>query len=499
MTSFQIFKSLVHQGWLGFRRAHYFQRSMGIKALMFFVAIVFLWYAYLLGMMLPSLLQQIFPDKEAHEAFFSIWLYAYAADLTMRLFLQKLPKQLIQSYLTLPVGKSTLAGYILARSWFSIYNLYLFALLIPFYKTALQYPLSGQAFWLAILGSTLLAGINHAIITWAKTWPSRTMATMLPVFLIALTALFGIVINPSQFMAFSEQVGKAFISGNIWVFTFPAAIIGLLQYLSHRGLCNSFYDWSGTTNARVHTGASFPEQLFARVPVYGLFWQLEWRLITRNKRSKGGLRQWPLVIIGLPLFFYFDPFDNASMYTYLLVMVAGGYGFFHLQYTFSWESRFFDLIASRQTDIHEFVRAKYYFYLALGLLQILPVLIILLFFRPDLAGFLAGMFLYVTGPVFAFLMHTGIGSSTRIDPNKRASFNFEGTSGTLFVVVFVSMFSVIILMGLAYMLPLATTTGLALLTGGSGLIFILLHKVWIKAIAKQFLRKKYHNLTKYRG
>ncbi len=499
MTSFQIFRTLMHQGWLSFRRAHYFERSMGIKALMAFVAIVFLWYAYLLGLMLPSLLQQIFPDKEAHEAFFAIWLYIYAADLTMRLFMQKLPKQLIQSYLSLPVSRNTLAGYILARSWFNIYNICLFALLIPFYKSVLHHPLPDQAFWLAILASILLAGVNHAIIIWAKAWPFRIAAIMLPVLLIAGTGLFGIAINPPLFMAFSEQAGKAFISGNGWAFILPALIIGIFQYLSHRGLCTSFYDWAGTTTVRVRSRASFLERIFARVPVYGLFWELEWRLIKRNKRSVGGLRQWPLVIIGLPLFFYFDPFDNASMYMYLLVMVAGGYGYFHLQYTFSWESRFFDLIASRQTDLHAFIRAKYYFYLAMGLLQILPVLLLLVFLRPDLVWPLAGMFLYVTGPVFAFMMHTGIGSSTRIDPNKRASFNFEGTSGTLFLVVFVSMFSVVVLMGLAYFLPLAKETGLALLTAGLGLMFILLHKVWIKAIEQKFLRRKYHNLNKYRG
>ena len=497
MTSYNIQKILLQHGWLSFRRAHYFDRSMGVKVLMVFVGFIFIWYLAMAGALLPQLLGHVFPDKEPHHAFFSILLYLYAADLVTRFFVQSPPKQLISSYLPLPVSRNKLAGFILLRGWFSIFNIYLFPLLIPFFMRTLLFPVSSNAFWLALLGCFLLGSINHSLITWFKTWPGRQARITALVIFIAGAGIGG-GLYPSVFMDVSEQLGRAFIAGNPWAFMLPLAAVVFLQSLSKKGLVQSFYDWAGSGHAKAPAGSSRLEKFFARVPVFGSYWELEWKLIMRNKRASGGIRQWPLAIIGIPLFLYFAPDESSGQYIYLLVMVAGGYGFYHLQYAFSWESRFFDLIASRNTNLYRFIQAKYYFYTLMALSQILPMLILLGFAAPQMVLPMAGMFLYVTGVIFAFLFYTGVNNSTRIDPNKRASFNFEGTSGTLFMTILAAMFSVIFLMIIAFFLPFGMEESFALVTAATGLVFIMLHPKWLRATAKKFQRKKYHNLSKYR-
>ncbi len=489
---------LLHHGWLSLRRAHYFGRSMGIKLLMFFAGLIFIWYLYMVGMMLPGVLQSVFPWKPPHEAFFSLLVYIYIADLAMRLLVQKVPRQLVRAYLPLPVSRKTLASYILIRSWFSLFNFYLFALLVPLFIRTLLLPFSATAFWSALLGCFLMGGVNHALVMWIKTWPSGKIVTIAAAILIATAGVLGGVVYPGQFMDFSASIGDGFIASDPVVFMLPLMAIAMLQWISKKGLLISFYDWGGAFSSTGPAGSTRLEKRFAKVPVHGPFWELEWKLITRNRRTSAGVRQWPLVIIGVPAILYFAPGESIAQYMVMMVMIAGGYGFYHLQYSFSWESRFFDMIASRNIDVYTFILSKYYFYCLLGLLQVIPMLALLALARPEMVFPMAGMYFYVTGPVFAFLLNTGVGNSTRIDPNKKASFNLEGTSGTLFLTIFATMFSIIFLMTIAYFLPLPIETGMSLLTGLTGLVFIMLHRQWIQATAAKFNRKKYHNLNKYR-
>ncbi len=498
MTFSQQIAALLKHSWLGFRRAHYFRRSLGIRLLMVFSALLFLWYAHLLGLLMPVWLRELFPEKETREAFFSLWLFLFVADLLFRLSMQKIPRQMIRAYLHLPIRRSTLASWMLFRSWISIYNLYLVVLLLPFFRTAFLLPGDTLLFWRVLVATVLLIGFNHSLSIWVRAWLWTRPAWAVTGLVLTGGALLAAILSPPHLMQLSLRLGEAVMEGRIHAMAWPLPLILLLQSLSHRGLTGGMARFTTSASPGLAGRTSWPEGILSAVPRYGQLWELEWRLITRNKRSLSGLRQWPLFIIGLPLFFYFDPFDNASQFLYLMVMVAGGYGFFHLQYVFSWESRFFDFIASRQIDMREFIRAKYLFYVMMGLLMMLPVLLTLAFLIPEMLWPMAGIAAYAMGPVFAWLFYIGLGSSTRIDPNKRAMFNMEGSSGTLFFVVFVSMFSVLILAGVAYVLPLPDNMGLSLLTGVPGLAFMLWHPWWTAAIAAKFHRRKYSNLSKYR-
>ena len=490
-------KMLLRHTWLGFRRSHYFERSMGLKLLMLIVGFFIAGYLLLFGLFLPLILANVFPDRPPHESFFSLLWLIYAGDLMLRLFMQKPPKQLVQAYMGLPVKRRMLARFILVRSWFSLYNYYLFLILVPFYLRTLL-PISGAAFWYALLGSFLLAGINHSIVMWIKTRPGGQAKNLL--FLLPLAAIMVLLgaLYPEKLMDASRQLGLAFTSGDTLAFIIPAAIVISLQALTSRGLQRAFYEWQGEESLYIHTGTGRLDRFFSRFPEYGLYWELEWQLLTRNRRASGVLKQIPFTIIGIPLLFYFMGDEDITTYTYLFVLIAGGHGFNYLQYAYSWESRYFDWIATRQIDMHKFIRAKYYFHTGLGFLQLLPLLLILAFVNPTVIWLMAGMFFYVTGPIFAFLLNAGVKNSTRIDPNKRASFNMEGTSGTLFLTILVSMLSVIAVMIVAFFLPFSSPVNVFIVTTITGILFMIFHRSWIRTIALRFTKQKYNLLSKYR-
>ena len=491
------FKTLLLHAWLGFRRSHHFERSLGTKILIAFVGFTMLWYLFYAAMMLPRLLELLFPGKTPVDAFFSLLLYIYAGDLALRYFMQKVPRQQVQAYLHLPVKRSHLTSLMMLRSWASIYNFYLLALLIPFFFRTLYIDGEINAFWYATTGCFLLGGINNAIIMWLKTKQLKGMDIVVIVLIAALIATSALLFR-EQVHSFSEMIGQAFIQGNALAFALPLVFIGGLQTQTAKGLSQSLYALHPNAPIRQNQGTSRIEKLFHNFPAYGPYWELEWKLLNRNKRASRGFRQWPVTILLIPLMMYSGREEVINSYMILFLMFSGSYGFFHLQYVYSWESRFFDFIASRKFDIYQMILSKYYFYLVLAVLQLLVIAPVVYFLRPSMVLPMVGFMLYVTGLIFVLLFNLGIGYSTRIDPNRKAFFNTEGTSGTQFITILLIMLSYIPFAAIAFALPMDFKHATSLVFGATGLAFIATHRYWIRIIANKFIKRKYIQLKKYR-
>jgi hypothetical protein len=489
--------SILHHAWLSFRRAHYFSRGVGIRVLVGFVVLSLLWYMFLIGSALPGILQNLFPDRQPLDVFLSYLLFLYASDLSLRLFSQPIPRQGVTPYLHLPLKRSRLAALTLFRSWFSPYNIYLLALLIPFFMRTLYHPVSPQAFWFMIVGCFLLSGLSHSLGLLMKTYGkknSRSLAmfTMALVLIIVVGWVF-----QDQLMLFSGRIGQALLEGTTWVFLLLLLLIAGLQPLIRQGLEAGFYALGSQGDNRVVTSGRFVK-LFHKIPIWGPFWELEWKLLLRNKRSRQNLLQAPLM---LPVLFYlavFSPETNLTPMAPFLLLAMGSYGFIHLQYVFSWESRFFDNLATRDFDLKTAIRAKYAFYVLLAALQFLLLTPFVLIWNPAVFPYLAGIFLYATGAGFCILFYSGLANSTRFDPNQRAFFNFEGTSGTLFFVIILIFSSTIPLYIAGSILPFESPLGFSLAAGIAGLAFWAASPAWTADVFRRFQRKKYRNLSKYR-
>lgn len=494
-----MFYRLIQHAWLSFRRAHYFERSLGVKLIIGFVLLMVGIQIYNLSGVLPRLLMRTFPDTLPHITFFSFLFGIYLSDLVARYFAQNIPRHRITPYLHLPVPRGRLAGYILIRSWFSPFNFYLLVLFVPFFRMLIPHNYSWAAFWNLIIGLWLLAAVNHAILVYLKTWQGKGNLRLMAMAAIAVAGGAGIGLFPNEVMQASVQLGQAIMDGQPLAFALPVLVIIILQYLSLNALKSGIYpDISRPSSTPISTKGIL-SQSFAKVPKYGMFWDLEWKLLNRNKRSRVNLYQWPLVFpVILIVFFWFMPQEDVSSMFIILLMYSGSFGFYHLQYVYSWESRFFDFIASKKIDIKDFILAKYYFYSAMALLQFAVMLPFILIMRPGLFLTFFSLVLYSIGPVFFILFYLGIGNSTRLDANKRAHFNFEGTSGSLFMTIILVYATFIPVALIALMLPWAFMLSLLIVTALAGIAFIGTHRLWIGATARKFEQTKYKNLDKYR-
>lgn len=490
-----MFFTFLQHAWLSFRRAHYFERSLGIKLIIGFVGLTLLWYVNLIASILPDLLQRFFPESPAIEVFFSFLVFLFLSDQIIRLFGQNIPRHKIAPYLHLPVPKRKLAAYTLIRSWFSPFNIYLLVLFFPFFRRINSPDFGPGNFWLTMAGLFLLSGASHAVVIWAKTSRKKGLTTWYVGLALAAIATW---LLPEKAMEGSRQLGLALMKGH-WVPFFVAAILIItLQYLAHRNLRQS-YSLLVTPSLSKDKESGFMSRLFAKIPVYGLFWDLEWKLLNRNKRSRANVYQWPfaMVMVVAMITTSLNETTLPSFYP-ILLMFMGSFGFYHLQYIFSWESHFFDFIATRNLDMRRFIQAKYYFHAGVALLQFLLLMPFVLIVQPGISLMLLSLMLYATGPVFALLIYQGVSTSTRLDPNKKAIFNFEGTSGTLFISILLIFASLVPVAAIGLLLPWGKKISILITTGMTGLAFIITHHWWISATARKFAKKKYKNLNKYR-
>lgn len=493
-----MFLTILKHQWQSFYRAHFFQRNLAIKFFIgFFLAIVFYRLMELVAQ-LPGLMQHYLPEKPAHEWFFRYLLFLYPADLITRLAVQSVPKQAVVKYLHLPVKRSRLAFYTIIRSWFSIYNFYLLVALAPFLTQTIYQEVSVHAFWQVMAGCYLLGMVNHSITMYIKTRQAfgiQNLKTIIPIVLLIL--LIALLLHGS-IREWSFQLGMAFFSGNHFVFFGLALLITSMLYLAYLNLQTGVYSITDQAGHGSQGNTGSVEKLFLRWLVLGPYWDMEWKMIMRNKRSRMNFLQTPVSIIIILALLYLNEGLSVSQTAPILVMALGSYGFIHLQYVFSWESRFFDYIATRQIDMTRFVRSKYYFYVLMAILQFIILTPFILWFNPGYFFPLLALLLYITGPGYWILFYNGLANSTRIDPNKTAFFNFEGTSGTLFFTIILVFMGIIPFMIMGMILPLPGQMGFYVSAGLTGLFFILASKFWTNDIGRRFIQKKYHHLNKFR-
>ena len=491
-----MFVKLIKHSWLAFRRAHYFEKSLGINLLKGFVVIILMFYLLMAGMGLPGILQDVAPNHKAHEIIFSGLIFIFMADLLTRYFIQNIPAQKISPYLHYPVSKNSIASFFITRAWFNIFNVFPLIFFMPFFAFSIIPNISHQAFWNIIVGVLVLSGLNHSLIFYLNSFSGVRYTTTIILILLITGFIAFSWFYTGMVLDFSLWMGNKFMYGSTEVFLVLIAIIIIMQFLAKRNLTKGFYHLlESGKETRISQKPTFAEKFFLKIPVFGKYWDLEWKLIMRNKRTKNNLYQYPLILPLVVIILSGDLAENVFYIAFLMLFI-GSYGFYHLQFFLSWESRFFDYLASRKICFADFFKAKYYFYNILALFQFIILLPFLFYLNPFSIFVYISIMVYCIGVAFCIMMLTGIYHSTRIKPNQSSFMNFEGVSGTQFIMVFLILFTLIPVLAAGYIIN--DQYGVYLAMFATGFATWALHPLWIKKVSESFMKRKYSKLEKYR-
>jgi hypothetical protein len=134
---------ISHQ-WKQARRSPFWQKSLAINLVLGFLIGLILLEVLGLGIMLRSILEEIYPEQNLVNVFNGALLYYFAIDLILRYLMQALPVMAAQPYFHLPVRKSVIVNYILIKSKLFVLNYLPLLILIPW---AIQHASFTMAVW----------------------------------------------------------------------------------------------------------------------------------------------------------------------------------------------------------------------------------------------------------------------------------------------------------------------------------------------------------------
>jgi hypothetical protein len=219
------------------------------------------------------------------------------------------------------------------------------------------------------------------------------------------------------------------------------------------------------------------------------FMQLDLKLIWRNKRTKSMAM---LMVIGLlyGLFFYPQPIyrDMEFMFAFIGVFSTGFFLINFGQFIPAWDSGYYKMLMSQNIKYEQYLRSKF-------ILMIMSVVVMFVLGIPYvyfgwkilIAHFATAI--YNIGINSHVILYGGSYNRKKIDLDKKAAFNYQGTGAVQWLIGIPLMVLPMALFGLAnWLLGFGAAIGILIVLGVVGIV---LHKKLMSIITKRYLDSKY--------
>ncbi|WP_222982708.1 DUF5687 family protein [Flagellimonas meishanensis] len=424
-----MFKQFIELQWKSFFRSSSMGKGLILKLLMGFFAIYILAILVLTGGGLYFLLKKIFPEASPMWTLSQYMVYWVLAELFFRYFMQKLPVMDIKPLLLLPIKKSTIAHYILARSGVSAYNLMALFFFIPFGMVLLYQgyaPINVMVWLVSILGVVL--SINYINFLVNKSEKALILIGGSIILLLALdyfeiwsvTALFGPIFHGLYAYPFTVFIPLALaLLAYVVNFSFLKDRISLDQSLRTK-----------KTEAKA-SDLTWTKRFGDMAP----FLQLDLKLIWRNKRTKTQVFI-SLLFVFYGLIFYTQEVyaQMYSIYAFLGILMTGIFLTNFGQFIPAWDSAYYNLMMAQNIPLRKYLESK------VLLISVSVVVMFLLtipyaYFGWDVLAINFATALYNLGVNIPVILFFGSFNKKRIDLDKSPFGNMQGTSATQFLII----------------------------------------------------------------
>jgi len=481
---------LIHQ-WKEKIRSPFWQKSIWLNIVLGILGIYLLLNIVVIGFFADVILRKIFVNTDVVETFTRLLFYYFAFDLILRFFVQQVPTLSIQPYLTLPIKKSKLLHYPLLKSVPDFINLVALLLILPFFVKiicAVKTPLFCLAWFITVF--SLVATNNFLNFSLKKYFSKR------PLLILLLLAVVGLLVylDKTKIVSCSGYFTKAllYISETPLLAVIPMAIAALSYYLGYSLLKKNAYIEDTQTSQRSNAGSL---SFLTRYGEIGNLIRTEIKMILRNKRPKSLLYVSTIFLVYGFIFYKGPNIDNYLILIFTGFFLTAAFGITYGQYSFSWESSYFDSYIANKISPFNYVKSKYLLFAVTSLICFmitLPYAII----NYKIAFINAAMLLYNVGISSIILLLFCTYNTSRIDLGRSQFMNYQGTGFTQFVsVIPVAGFPVIVYLLFKYFdLPQYSIYTLGLL----GAVAIVFNKYLLQMVARQFVKRKYKMAVGFR-
>ena len=483
-----IFKWFIRHQWKEMKRSSIWQKSVAINIVLGFFLLLMLLYLLILGLFIDKILEELYPDRNPVVVFNGIILYYLGIEFFLRFFMQSLPTLNIETYLHLPIKKSSIVHYVASKSVVVVGNYLSWLVFFPFAFKVIAPAYSTATAWVWIISMILLIFSNNFLATYIK-----RQLTGKPVIVGVFGLVMILLILSDYFGLISLSVLSSYLFGQLLkqplYIVVPALILIFTYSLNYFFLKSRLYPEEVILKKKDKVDSLSNIKYLKTLGLTGQLISLDLRLLWRHKRTRSIIYMAP-IFLGYGFFFYPQPVYHEA-YGFLIfvgIFMTGGMMLNYTNYCFGYESNYFDNILANYKDFERYIRVKYLF--AVSIATVCYVLTIpYVFFGTDILLINSMTFLYNIGFLSFVLFYFATFSKKRMDLRKGAAFNYQGLGASHWL----SMLPAFLLPVIIY-LPFSWAgvpkAGL-LFIGALGVAGLLFHKTMLNIILKQFLKRKY--------
>lgn len=486
-------KHFLNLEWKQYFRSSYWQKNIALNILLVFFALYMIGLFVFLGIFLFKILTKLFPEQDPFvvaNGFIFFWILG---ELFMRFFFQKLPVMSVKPLLTLPVKRSTIVNFVLGNSALSFFNFLPLFLTIPFSISLLNNGYSESVVLTWLFTMILITYISNFLNFILEAFSAERELSFLPV-IILVGGLFGL--NYFGIISFTEIVGNAMlaITENPIYILIPLVILIALYSFNFKILRKKLFLDASLKSKTKEVNAS-DLSWTKRFGDIAPFMQLDLKLIWRNKRTKSMAL---LMVIGLlyGLFFYPQPMyrDMVFMYAFIGIFSTGFFLINFGQFIPAWDSGYYKMLMSQNIKYEQYLRSKWILMtMSVVIMFVLGIPYVFFGWKILIAHFAAAV--YNVGVNTHVIMWGGSYNRKKIDLDKKAAFNYQGTGAVQWLIGIPLMVVPMALFGIINWLigfEIAIATLIVL-----GIVGIVLHKQFMAMITQKYLDSKYKMIAAF--
>lgn len=475
--------------WKQFFRSSYWQKSMALNILLGFFALMMLFYFLMLGIAIVPIIKKFFPDAEPLTKLNYYLIFWFLGMLIFRYIMQKIPMMNIKPLLILPIKKSKLAHYVLGKSIISFYNIMPLFFFIPTSIMLISEGYSGLGIlgWLiAMLFLTLSNNFINFLIN-----KNNLAFGIIASLLAGLTVLeYFNIYNIGTFF------GKAFdaIINQPLLALIPVAIATITYWLNYKQLKDQVY-LDGAVSKKVKEANTSDLSWADRFGDVAPFIKNDIRLIWRNKRPRTVFFMSFIFLFYGIMFFTNDVYMKMPTFlVFVCIFITGMFAMNFGQFIPAWDSSYYSMLMSQNIRYRKFLESKWYLMVIMTL--VLFVLSIpYVYFGAKILLLIAAGAIFNIGFSSLFLLYAGSFNRKRIDLDKSAFANYQGTSATQFLMI-IPIMGVPMLIFFIFNTFINFNAGIIAITL-TGIICLLLKNYIMNFIEKRYLETKYEAVSAF--
>lgn len=482
-------RKFISLEWKQKMRSPNLAQNVGVSIFLGFVAFIYAINFIILSVQLYDLLKEYFPEIDPLVSANRFMLYWLFFDLTIRYFFQKLPGLTIRPLLTLNIKKPKIIHYILGKSFFSFLNLIAAFASIPFALTLLYkgYETSQVISWLLFLGlATMMINCLHIIIT-SKDGQGKEYVGL------AIIGFFSLAICLEYFKVFSLGAlfgqGVDYLIANPYFLLLPLiALVGIYRIAYKTLKAHLYLDavLQVKHSKRKTTSLSWVEKIGYLAPLI----KVDLRMLWRSKRAKS-IFFTTFIFLLYGLLFYRSN-SGLGRGGFIAMFMTAGFIYSFGMYIPAWDGSYYRFLMSRDIKMEDYLKSKYILMVAVTSVAFILTIPYVYFGWNILLMQVAGFF-YNIGIGTFIMLYYGSFRRRAMDLNSGSSFNFQGTMGRDYFIIFPLILIPLLLFSLIkYFLGFYVAIGVFIFLGVVGLLF---RDKIIERLAKRYKNVKHKMLV----